>query len=102
MPARLLTAVVLALALAACKTTPRACEKMKTLCDTELETCTGMRDSIRERLGADAVDKFDGCYLQASTCPEASGCIAGAAINATTDAAKSFLDGLGKELHQKK
>ena len=99
---RLLAVALLGLTLTGCKNTPRACEKMKTLCDTELTTCTGMRDSVREKLGAEAVDKFDGCYLQANSCSEASGCLTGAALNATTDAAKSFLNGLEKELDKKK
>jgi hypothetical protein len=98
----LLLAFALALSLAACKSASRTCDKMKSLCNVELDTCTGTRDSVKENFGPEALDKFDACYLEAASCSEANGCVAGAAINATTDAAKGFLKGLEKELDKKK
>ncbi len=99
---RLLAVALLALTLSGCKTTPRSCEKMKALCGTELDNCTSARDSVKEKFGSEALDKFDACYLEANSCAEANGCLAGAAFNATADAAKSFLNGLEKELDKKK
>jgi hypothetical protein len=90
--------VAVVVLLAGCKLTPRACEKMKTLCGTEVDSCIETRNDIREKLGHDALDKFDGCYLSANDCSEASGCVTGAAIHVGVDAAKSFLNGLEKEL----
>jgi hypothetical protein len=91
---RIFTLVVFALALAACKQPEPACVKMKTLCDTELKTCGELRDSLREKLGPEAVEKFDGCYLRASTCPEASGCLTGEAFKAVKEAGREFFEGL--------
>ena len=101
MSQRLLLAALVALTLAGCKGV-RTCNKMKELCSVEADTCDSTRKSVKESFGADGLDRFDDCYLQSTSCAEASGCVAGAAIKGTAEAAKGFLDGLGKELDKKK
>ena len=98
---RLLLAILLACTLAGCKGM-RTCNKMKELCGIESSTCENTRNSMKEAFGPGGLDTFDDCYLQSTSCAEASGCVAGAAIKGTADAAKGFLDGLGKELDKKK
>lgn len=79
----------------------RACVKMQTLCGTTLEDCGSRRDSVKEKFGQEALDALDACYLSATTCSEANGCVAGAALKATGEAAKEFFQGLQKELERK-
>ena len=94
--------VALALAFCACKSQPPSCLKMQALCETKLEDCTQIRDTIQQKLGAAPLDKFDACYLGATSCQEANGCVAAAAFQGTADGAKGFLEGFAKELEKKK
>ena len=91
------------LSLCACPKPPpeRACVKMQTLCGTTVDVCTSRRETVKEKFGQEALDALDACYLSSTTCSEANGCVAGAALKATGEAAKEFFQGLQKELERK-
>ena len=94
---RLTAVALLALSLAGCKE-HQACQQMKTLCDIEADTCKSMRDSARQNLGADGLQTLDTCIIEAHSCAEVTGCTAGAAVKATVEGAKDFVNGLEKAL----
>ena len=84
----------------------RACAHLHDLCgaqssdaDDDANDCPEFFDAIANNAGADAANKTASCVLEAKTCPEAAGCMAGGGIQLGTGAAKSFLDGLQKSMH---
>ncbi len=90
--------VLVILVLAGCRTEPRACVKMKTLCGTEESACRNLRDDVQAQFGQGAVDTLDGCVLQANTCSEAAGCVTGSAAKATAEAAANFFNGFARSV----
>ena len=84
----------------------RACAHLHDLCgaqsrdaDDDSNDCPEFFDAIANNAGADEAAKTANCVLEAKTCPEAAGCMAGGGIKLGTGAARSFLDGLQKSLH---
>ena len=94
---RLTAVVLLTLALTGC-TEHRSCAKMKSLCGVGESTCKSTRDSVREQLGPEGLERLDSCVIGAESCAEATGCAAGAAVKAGVDGAKNFLNGLEKSM----
>ena len=79
----------------------RACSHMRDLCGSQAreddpKDCTEFFDAIKDNASASDADKTAQCMLEAKTCPEAAGCMAGGGIKLGVGAAKSFLDGLQK------
>ena len=84
----------------------RACAHLHELCgaqsgdaDDDANDCPEFFDAIANNAGADDANKTASCVLEAKTCPEAAGCMAGGGIRLGTGAAKSFLDGMQKSMH---
>jgi hypothetical protein len=75
----------------------RACSHMRDLCgDHEDNDCSEFFDAIKNNASSEEADKTAQCVLDAKTCPEAAGCMAGGGIKLGVGAARSFLDGLQK------
>jgi len=77
----------------------RACVKMASLCDDKsggVDQCEADLKDMRKAMGADTVRKFDACVADAKSCPEAAGCMLGAAGSGVGDMMNKFIQGVGK------
>ena len=83
----------------------RACARVHELCGAQARDqgdddndCGEFFDAVANNAGADEANKAARCVLDARTCPEAMGCMAGGGIKLGAGAARSFLDGLQKSM----
>jgi len=83
----------------------RACSRLHQLCgdqmrddDDDKKDCTEFFDAIRNNSGETDANKTAQCVLDARSCPEAIGCVAGGGLKLGTGAAKGFLDGFQKSM----
>ena len=92
---------VLSLALTACRSETATCGRMKDLCGTTEESCKELFKSTRETFGEKGVDAMKTCFADATSCSEASGCVAGVGLKGLTDSATEFLEGMKKGTEKK-
>lgn len=83
----------------------RACARLHQLCGDQVrdegddpKDCSDFFDALRDNAGADEADKTAQCMLDAKTCPEAFGCMAGGGVKLGVGAARGFLDGFEKAM----
>jgi hypothetical protein len=77
----------------------RACAKMAELCGSEkhdVDKCEADMKDMKKSLGDESARKFDACVADAKSCPEAAGCMLGAAGSGLGDAMNKFIQGVGK------
>ncbi len=76
-----------------------ACARFAELCGADnRRQCDDALDALVKVSGREALDGPLACLRKAEGCPEASGCLAGAAGKAGLKAAEQFLKGLGESL----
>jgi hypothetical protein len=75
-----------------------ACAHMADLCGggQELTACVDDFEKLRKLAGDEAMDKGLSCARRATSCPEATVCMAGTGFKGLGGAVKSFFKGLGK------
>jgi hypothetical protein len=78
----------------------RACERMADLCGEQGKDPKQCDNYFAEldKTGPGESAKVATCISEAQSCAQAVGCTAGGALKIGADAAKDFLDGLGKAL----
>ena len=83
------------------KSERRTCARMTQLCGEKsdgIDKCEADLNDMRQSLGDEAVKKLDTCVADAKSCPEAVGCMVGAAGSGIGDAMNKFMQGVGKGL----
>lgn len=98
---------LLALSLAAvvsasCSKQSQICGRMETLCGTERAECEELVKATQEDLGDEGVAGLKSCFVDATTCGEATGCVAGKGLKSLGAAMGEFLKGVSKGLEEKK
>jgi hypothetical protein len=83
----------------------RACARAHQLCGEQMRDdgddkndCTEFFDAIRNNSSDADANKTAQCVLDAKSCPEAMGCMAGGGVKLGAGAAKGFLEGLQKSV----
>lgn len=92
---------VVAASVSGCTKESATCRKMEALCGTAPSECREQLDAVKEVAGQEGVDAVARCYSDATTCAEASGCMAGEAVKGATKSASEFLEGMKKSLDKK-
>jgi hypothetical protein len=78
-----------------------ACARIADLCGMtggrqELSSCVDDLEQLRKLAGDEAMKKGLSCVDHATSCPEATVCMAGTGLRGVGHAVKSFFEGLGK------
>jgi hypothetical protein len=78
-----------------------ACARLADLCGVtgggrELGACVDDLHKLRKLAGDETMDKGLACVDHATSCPEATVCMAGPGLKGVGHAVKSFFEGLGK------
>ena len=82
----------------------RACAKLASLCSDEnrdVSQCVDDLEKLDKKLGSAVSRRLESCVGEASSCPEAAGCLVGAGLEGVGDAANQFMKGLGRSLSTK-
>jgi len=82
----------------------RACAKLQDLCgkDKEADRCTSDLGELRKVGGDETADKASACVMEAKTCGEAVGCVAGGYGRAGMKALGDVFKGFGKAISDDK
>jgi hypothetical protein len=78
-----------------------ACARIADLCGMtggreELHACVDDLEKLRKLAGDETMDKGLACVDHATSCPEATVCMAGTGLKGLGHAVKGFFEGLGK------
>jgi hypothetical protein len=78
----------------------RSCAKLTELCGVNVagESCESGLLDLKKGIGDEGAAKLHDCIGRATSCPEASGCMAGAAMGGAAEAMGKFMKGLGDAL----
>lgn len=77
----------------------RACSRMASLCEERSQReCTEFFGELRKISGDEAIRKPIRCVMDAQSCGEAAGCMAGGGVNAVFKMGEQFLKGLNKSV----
>jgi hypothetical protein len=77
----------------------RACSRMNSLCEEKSSTaCADGFVELRKLGGDESIRKPIRCMMEAQSCGEAAGCMAGGGVNAVLKSSEQFFKGLGKSL----
>lgn len=91
-----------AVAASSCSAEAQICGRMETLCGTTREDCKSLVKSVQDSFGDEGVQGMKACFVDAKSCNEATGCVAGKGLKSMTDAMGDFLKGLGEGLKGEK
>jgi len=77
----------------------RACSRVDGLCgEKSRNECTDYFAELRKMSGDESIRKPIRCVMDAQSCGEAAGCMAGGGVNAIFKAGEQFLKGMNKSL----
>lgn len=87
--------------LSSCSAESQICGRMETLCGTSRDSCKELVKATQESFGDQGVQGLKTCFVDAKSCNEATGCIAGQGLKSLTEGLGDFLKGVTKGLEQK-
>ncbi|MBL9044675.1 MAG: hypothetical protein JNM83_23890 [Myxococcales bacterium] len=77
----------------------RACSRFTSLCEEKAsQECSNYFSELRKLGGDESIRKPIRCVMDAQSCGEAAGCLAGGGVNAVMKSGEQFFKGLGKSL----
>lgn len=76
----------------------RACGRMSTMCDQPPKECEDAFAELRKLSGPESIRKPIKCMMDANSCAESAGCLAGGGVNAIMKTGQEFLKGLQKSV----
>jgi hypothetical protein len=77
----------------------RACSRMASLCEERSQKeCVEFFGELRKASGDESIRKPIRCVMDAQSCGEAAGCMAGGGVNAVFKMGEQFLKGLNKSV----
>jgi hypothetical protein len=78
----------------------RSCAKLAELCGVNVtgESCESGLLDLKKGIGEEGASKLHDCIGRATSCPEATGCKAGAAVGGAAEVMGKFMKGLGDAL----
>lgn len=94
-------AAVVAL-VSSCSAESQICGRMESLCGTKRDDCKALVKSTQENFGDEGVQGLKACFVDAQSCNEATGCVAGKGLKNLTEAMGDFLKGMIQGLEEKK